>query len=192
MHRSAFTLSPVPAPTRFAPVLTALAMLALISCAITTAVAQTYRWVDKDGVVHYSDQPEKGAEKIDLPSAQTYKAPPVPKSAPVRRTVAPATGATGSARCAITSPTPDQALVNVQSVDIGFAGPAGSLASVLLNGDPVQGQGAGPGITITPIARGSYSAVVVFKSTAGVEVCRTPSVTFHIRQASVRNPNRPR
>jgi hypothetical protein len=30
------------------------------------ALAQAYTWVDKDGVVHYSDRPEPGAKQIDL------------------------------------------------------------------------------------------------------------------------------
>lgn len=30
-------------------------------------MAQAYRWVDEDGVVHFSDVPVEGAERIDLP-----------------------------------------------------------------------------------------------------------------------------
>jgi hypothetical protein len=33
--------------------------------------AEAYRWVDSDGVVHYSDRPQPGAEKIELPEANT-------------------------------------------------------------------------------------------------------------------------
>ena len=31
-----------------------------------TVLAQAYRWVDEDGVVHYSDRPREGAEIVDL------------------------------------------------------------------------------------------------------------------------------
>jgi hypothetical protein len=33
------------------------------------AAAEVYRWVDEDGVVHYSDQPHPGAEKLRIESA---------------------------------------------------------------------------------------------------------------------------
>jgi hypothetical protein len=36
--------------------------------AASTVFAQAYRWVDEDGVVHYSDRPREGAERIVLPS----------------------------------------------------------------------------------------------------------------------------
>jgi len=33
-----------------------------------TVLAQAYRWVDENGIVHYSDRPREGAERIILPS----------------------------------------------------------------------------------------------------------------------------
>ncbi len=36
-----------------------------------TLLAEAYRWVDSDGVVHYSDRPQPGAETIELPEANT-------------------------------------------------------------------------------------------------------------------------
>ena len=32
------------------------------------AAQEAYRWVDEDGVVHYSDRPHEGAEVVQLPS----------------------------------------------------------------------------------------------------------------------------
>ncbi len=37
------------------------------------ALGATYRWVDENGVVHYSDRPQEDAEEIDLGSAQSYQ-----------------------------------------------------------------------------------------------------------------------
>jgi hypothetical protein len=40
-----------------------------------TAVSATvYKWVDADGVTHYTDQPHAGAQKMQLQGAQTYSA----------------------------------------------------------------------------------------------------------------------
>src|SRR6202158_6513900 len=65
--------------------------LAALGLLIVAAVAgaqttTTYRWVDAQGVVHYSDTPQPGAQVIQVPSAQTYRAPPPPPAAPAAAT----------------------------------------------------------------------------------------------------------
>ena len=40
----------------------------LAALAAGTVLAQAYKWVDEDGVVHYSDVPREGAEQIQLPA----------------------------------------------------------------------------------------------------------------------------
>jgi hypothetical protein len=45
-----------------------------------------YKWVDEKGQVHYSDKPQPGATKMNLPAAQTFASPsaqPPPAQAPV-------------------------------------------------------------------------------------------------------------
>ena len=45
-------------------------ILLVIGLLVGSAVcAQAYRWVDEDGVVHFSDRPQPGAEQIELPEA---------------------------------------------------------------------------------------------------------------------------
>ena len=39
--------------------------------AAAASMAQAYRWVDEDGVVHYSDRPDPRAEIIELPEPNT-------------------------------------------------------------------------------------------------------------------------
>lgn len=48
------------------------------------AMAQAYRWVDEDGVVHYSDRPREGAERVQLPSDNVR-----PRPVPASRAAAP-------------------------------------------------------------------------------------------------------
>ena len=38
----------------------------VLALAATAASAQAYRWVDENGVVHYTDRPRDGAEQIEL------------------------------------------------------------------------------------------------------------------------------
>lgn len=40
----------------------------LATLAAGAVLAQAYKWVDEDGVVHYSDVPREGAEQIQLPA----------------------------------------------------------------------------------------------------------------------------
>src|SRR5690625_4124219 len=51
------------------------ALLLLFICAVATpAMATTvYRWVDSNGVVHYSDQPHPGAQKANLGALQVIQ-----------------------------------------------------------------------------------------------------------------------
>ena len=60
----------------------ALAFTLMFSVAtLALAGATVYRWVDDQGVVHYSDQPHANAEKLHVNAAQTYK-PTGPDTAP--------------------------------------------------------------------------------------------------------------
>lgn len=43
-------------------------ILVSVLMAAGTALAQAYRWVDDEGVVHYSDRPQDGAEQVILPN----------------------------------------------------------------------------------------------------------------------------
>ena len=48
-------------------------------CLPSLSSANVYRWVDKEGGVHFSDQPRSGSEKVDVPPIPTYSAPPQEK-----------------------------------------------------------------------------------------------------------------
>lgn len=58
-------------------------ILVLVGLLATASVlAQAYRWVDEDGITHYSDIPTEGAERVELSEfskdtgARLYRAPP--------------------------------------------------------------------------------------------------------------------
>ena len=56
--------------------------------AASLALAQVYRWVDEDGVVHYSDQPHQGAEEVELEGAPAINMPTPRRPASARRAAA--------------------------------------------------------------------------------------------------------
>ena len=43
--------------------------------AVNGVLADAYRWVDEDGVVHFSDRPQPGAEKVHLAGSNPGPAP---------------------------------------------------------------------------------------------------------------------
>ena len=94
---------------------------ASILLATGTVLAQAYRWVDEDGLVHFSDRPAPGAEQIELPRDT--------RTASQRRIAAAATVPTRSAgdqlakapafkyeSLAVASPEAEQTLWNIEGV----------------------------------------------------------------------------
>jgi hypothetical protein len=51
-----------------------------------TAVAETYRWVDADGKVHYSDRPVQGAQEIKVQVSGDAPEPPASATTPEEAT----------------------------------------------------------------------------------------------------------
>ena len=167
----------------------------LMSLACSVALATTvYRWVDEQGVVHYSDQPHPNADKIQVHAAQTYKPGAVETSAPA------AGGAQSSAApapyrgCAIVQPGDDQAYTNIDSLTVVVqTDPAlhtGDRVYVTVDGQALNGGApTGPQFVLSPVDRGTHTAQAQVKDAGGAVQCQTPPVTFHVQQNSILNPN---
>ena len=158
--------------------------LALLLGAVA-APAGTFRWVDANGVVHYSDRPQPGAEKVTLPPAQTYSAPPAASTPVAAATPAASTAAVpDNSSCAITSPGNEQTLVNVYSIDVTATGPSGGIVRLLLDGTTAQSNAVGA-FSAVPVARGTHRLAVVFPGASGAASCRTPTITIYVRQPTL-------
>jgi len=167
----------------------------LLALACTVAVAATvYKWVDEQGVVHYSDQPHENAQKVELKAPQTYSSPktsaPAPRPAPARKSAPVYQG------CSISEPASEQAYLNTDTVTAGVSVlPAvrpGDTVVVTLDGSPVPGVPANGGqFSITPVDRGTHSIQMVVKDTDGTTVCSSAPVTFYVRQPSLQSPTNP-
>lgn len=177
----------------------ALVFTLICIAASTTALAATvYKWVDQDGVTHYSDQPHPGALKIEVHAAQTYKASGQ-GSANAAAVAAARRGAPSGpvySACAVTRPAPEEVFTNTAvapasvHVDPGLR-PTDRLA-VLLDGTPVQANIAPDSeFTLTALARGAHSIAVRVEDPSGAVVCQSAGVTFNVRQASILAPNLP-
>lgn len=50
-------------------------LVAALMMMMCTSHAEVYTWTDSQGVVHFSDSPHPGAEKLKIPEDQSYSAP---------------------------------------------------------------------------------------------------------------------
>jgi hypothetical protein len=166
------------------------ALLTLMLCASTVAGAATvYKWVDAQGVTHYSDQPHPGAVKIEIGAVQTYSGQR-PSAQPVA-----AAGAEDPpySVCEIYRPSNDEVFLNTDSVTarvrVQPGVRPGDAVFLALDGRRLAPVIVGSDITVQPVFRGSHSLVLVVEDGRGNVVCQSDPITFHVRQPSVQAPN---
>jgi hypothetical protein len=168
----------------------------LLSLVCSAALAATvYKWVDENGVVHYSDQPHPNAEKLQVHAAQSYK--------PSALDTAAAGGGGGGASpaapapyrgCAIVQPQDGQAFANIDSLTVVVQTDPqlhqGDKVFVTVDGQALNGGNpTGSQFVISPVDRGTHTAQALVKDAGGGVQCQTPPVTFHVQQNSILNPN---
>ena len=162
----------------------------LLACPLAFA-GPIYKWVDENGVIHYSDQPHENSQKIHLGAPQTYKATQYAESA----------GSASAAqqlsyKCAVTSPTDQQTFANTTTVGVSAQvdppPSADAQMFVMLDGAMVTGQPTSGGqFTLNNVERGEHNLSLVVRDAAGKVACQSGGVTFFVRQASLLNPTNP-
>jgi hypothetical protein len=183
------------------------ALLGLLVGVGIAHAAKTYRWVDAQGVVHYSDTPQPGAEQITLPTAQTYTPTPLPVAVQPSAAAPPSAAAQPAATgppadtgaylsCAITEPVAETALYSPDSVHVAVSiDPplrSGDRLEVLLDGQRLPS--SSPSATSLEAAqpdRGAHVLSAVVRDTSGKMLCSASAVTFYVQRPSVLSPQSP-
>jgi hypothetical protein len=172
--------------------------LMLASACTAAAAATVYKWVDENGVTHFSDQPHENAQKVELKAPQTFSAPKTSAPAQPASRPGPPRGPAEKIykTCGMSEPTNDQVFMNTDTVSAGTsASPAlrpGDTVLVTMDGAPVPGvPSTGGQFTITPVDRGEHTIQMTIKDPSGITLCASPSIAFHVRQASVQSPTNP-
>ena len=179
-------------PIRFTLILASLGLLSAAALA-DTGTTTVYRWVDPQGVVHYSDQPHPNAQKLEVRGAQTFTALPSgqPSSTAEPEQTQPSSTAIYDS-CAIAQPADQQMLMNVyQATAMVQTSPAlrpGDEVRLFLDGKQIQGSSTS---FTFPVQRGQHSVQAVIQDSTGQIVCETNTVTFFVHQPSVQNPHNP-
>jgi hypothetical protein len=164
--------------------------LMLLACPLAFA-GPVYKWVDENGVVHYSDQPHENSQKIQVGAPQTYKATQYPDSA-----AAASAGSQVSYKCAVTSPADQQTFTNTDAVGVGAqvepALHADTPIFVMLDGRMLTDQPTDAlQFTLRGLERGEHNLSIVVRDAGGKVACASPAVTFFVRLPSVFAPANP-
>lgn len=170
----------------------------LLLAVLATGGVEVYRWTDADGVVHYTDRPRAGAERVIIDVAPV--SPPPAASAPRRSSssAAPDEAApVGYDVVAIQSPGQDEVLWNIEGqlvVSTAVDPPLrpGHRLRLFLDGSPAET--LEPGRTQTQLEnvfRGEHSLRAEVLDPEGRTVGSSPVTSFVVRQTSILNPVNP-
>jgi hypothetical protein len=163
--------------------------------ALSVQAAVVYRWVDADGVVHYSDQQTPGAERIVTSAPNTTAAgarTPANASSGARK---PSNDSLSYSEFAITSPQADQTFFGTDAVGVQLnlspALKAGQSIAWHMNGKQLDEQRDSVSFTIAQLERGTYSLMATITDQQTGESTNSNSVTFFVRQTSALSPQSP-
>ena len=174
-----------------------LACLALLAFS-GAVLAQAYKWVDEDGVVHYSDRPVPGAERVELPR---YNKPSssraAPRTTPRSRPGTTATVPTDSApqqqpfaysELAVASPAAEETLWNIEGVlnvtlSVQPALQPGHQVRVYFDGEPQIVSGTS--FQLQEVYRGVHNIQAEIVNESGQLMIRSLPNRFYVQQNSV-------
>jgi hypothetical protein len=156
--------------------------------------AVVYKWTDAAGVVHYSDQPEPGAEKVQTATgaAKAAAAPALSNPDPADPDAEKATLVLGYAQFAVASPTPEQVFFGDEPISVNLAvSPALKQNHTLvwnLNGKELQEHANSSLFSLSSLERGTYVIAATVSDPETGQSRSTDNVTFYVRQPSLLAP----
>jgi len=159
--------------------------------ASATALAQAYRWVDSDGVVHYSDVPTEGAEEVQLSEysrntgARLYRERPATAAAADQ----PATDQPFKYESiSISSPAAEETLWNIDgvlNVSVALSPGLQSGHQLRVYFDGQQRLVSGTSFQIEEVYRGAHNLQAEVINETGQLMIRSQPSRFYVQQNSV-------
>ncbi len=164
--------------------------------AFTVQAAVIYKWVDADGVVHYSDQSSPGAEKIvTAVSAGSAASGGARNATPSGLPQRVAQSGLNYSEFAITSPSPEQTFFgdDVVAVHLNLNPSLRPNQSVTwhLNGKELDSPPNAVSFALPRLDRGTYVLAATITDQQTSESQTSNSVTFFVRQPSSLSPQSP-
>ena len=174
------------------------AIFALLGIFIgAAATADAWRWVDEDGVVHFSDTPVEGAERIDVSTASRTTGarvftPPPPTRAGSEPAPEPEE-AISYESLTIASPAAEETLWNIEgtlnvSLALSPGLQSGHRIRVYFNGEPRMVNSTS--FTIDEVWRGVHNIQAEVLDETGKLMIRSQPNRFYVQQTTVRGVRR--
>jgi len=158
-----------------------------------TALAQAYKWTDEEGVVHYSDRPHPGAERVDL--GESRRRPPTTASRSTGRAARPTDNATSETAAPfsyesleVAAPAPEETLWNIEGVlSVSLAlSPAlqpNHQVRVYFDGNPRTVRGTS--FQVEEVYRGVHNIQAEVLDETGKLMIRSLPNRFYVQQSTV-------
>jgi len=165
----------------------------LLGLLATAAVsADVWRWVDDDGVVHFSDTPREGAELVDVSASSRSTGARVYQSTTPSNTDDPATATEQAFKyesLSISSPGAEETLWNIEgtlsvSLSLSPGLQTGHQVRVYFNGEPRMVNSTS--FTIDEVYRGVHNLQAEVLDATGRLMIRSTSNRFYVQQNTVR------
>ncbi|MGB5332385.1 MAG: DUF4124 domain-containing protein [Woeseiaceae bacterium] len=159
----------------------------------SAAHADAYKWTDAEGVVHYSDRPEPGSERVDLGSStggQRQAASPGPTSA------SPSDAAANEAATPfrytsleVSAPAPEETLWNIEgilNVSLALNPALQPNHEVRVYFDGVAQSVDGTNFQLQEVYRGVHNIQAEILDETGTLMIRSLPNRFYVQQNTVR------
>ena len=165
----------------------------LLLAANVLLAEEAYRWVDADGVVHYSDRPEPGAEQVQLESAPapgTRVRSIAPSPRQQSRDDEDSGDATGYESLTVSSPAAEETLWNIGgtlsvTLDLQPSLQPGHRIRVYFDGEPREVDGLQ--FQLEEVYRGVHNIQAEVVDANGELKIRSQPNRFYVQQTSVVN-----
>ena len=169
-------------------------LITLLCCIPLLASAKVYKWVDDQGVVHYTDTPHQGAEEIKL-HKETAPATPPQRTGKSSRESSGNKGIISGNYDTFTIAEPEnnqtvrsnQGLVSI-SFFIEPALQSGHKIRLFVDGRRLKNELTSTHFSLKGINRGTHSLRAEVIGEDGEPTASTDSITFHLRKHSIIKP----
>ncbi len=167
-----------------------LVFFGLLAAAAAVFAGEAYRWVDENGVVHFSDVPREGAERIVLQEANVTQTRRITRSTPSAADQAPAPDEPFSYESIeIVSPAAEETLWNIEgvlnvSVALTPGLQPGHQVRFYFDGQP-RTTTSSTSVQIEEVYRGVHNLQVEVIDEAGQLMIRSRPNRFYVQQNTV-------
>jgi len=172
-------------------------LFAALATFVAANAAVVYKWVDADGVVHLSDQPVPGAERIvtDSGSGRSGASSAAPAAPAAPQPPKPVPKGLTFTQFAIVSPGQEENFTNNNPVNVSLALSPGlsptQTISWSLNGQPLANQAPdATQFTLDDLPRGAYTLSATVSDQSTGETQSTEPVTFYVMRPTLLSPLR--